>query len=132
MIDALDISSSATVAQRIRLDTIAGNLANAEATRQEDGTLEPFRRRFVRFMTGDGKGGPGVHVDGVHEDQSAFMLVPDADHPDAGPDGYVRMPNVSPTMEFADAVVANRAYEANVAMMDVSRRMIRESVRLFA
>ena len=44
MINALDISTSALVAQRTRLDAIAGNIANAYTTRQEDGTIRPYRR----------------------------------------------------------------------------------------
>lgn len=132
MIDAFDISSSAVVAQRTRLDVIAGNIANANVTRQEDGRIEPYRRRYVRFMPGDGAGGPGVHVDGVHEDATPFKRKHDPGHPDAGPSGYVQLPNVSITMEYVDALAASRAYEMNVQMMRVSRQMMEQSIRLFA
>ncbi len=132
MIQALDISSSALVAQRTRLDVIAANIANADATRQEDGTRVPYRRRFVTFMTGDGQGGPGVHVDEVREDPAPFKSRYDPGHADAGPDGYVQLPNVSITMEYVDAMTASRAYEANVAMMNLSRGMIEQAVQLFA
>jgi flagellar basal-body rod protein FlgC len=132
MIRALDISSSALTAQRTRLDVIAGNLANAEATHQEDGTRIPYRRRFVTFATGDGAGGPGVHVDGVQGDPSPFQARYDPYHPDADPSGYVQFPNVSLTMEYVDALAASRAYEANVAMMNVTRSMIQQAIRLIA
>lgn len=131
MMQALDISTSAIVAQRTRLDVVAGNIANAQVTRQEDGSLEPYRRRFVRFMEGDGKGGPGVQVDGVHQDPRPFRQKFDPGHPDAV-DGYVQLPNVNVTLEYVDAMEATRAYEANVAMMNMSRRMLEETVRLFA
>ncbi len=132
MIRALDISSSALTAQRVRLDVIAGNIANAEATHQEDGTPAPYRRRFVTFMTGDGRGGPGVHVGGVYADPSPFREKYDPGHIDADEQGYVQLPNVSITMEYVDALAASRAYEANAAMVNVTRSMIQQALRLLA
>ncbi len=136
MIDALDITRSALVAQRTRLDVIAGNIANANATRQEDGTVAPYCRRFVTFMTGDADGRPGVHVSSIEQDDAPPRLEYAPTHPDAIPDGpqagYVRMPNVNITMEYVDALEASRAYEANVSMMNVSKTMIQQAIRLFA
>lgn len=136
MISSLEISRSATVAQRVRLDVIAGNLANATTTRQADGTPIPYRRRFVTFMPGDGAGNAGVSVGAVGEDPSPFQLKYDPGHPDAIPTGpqagYVQLPNVSVTLEYVDAMAASRAYEANVAMLNVTRGMVEQSLRLFA
>ena len=136
MIGTFDITSSALVAQRVRLDVIAGNIANADVTRQEDGTVRPYRRRFVTFMTGDGRGGPGVHVDEVGEAPGAFRMRKAPEHPDRIREGpwkdYVQLPNVNITMEYVDAMAASRAYEANVAMMNVTRNMVQQAIRLFA
>jgi flagellar basal-body rod protein FlgC len=136
MIGTLDITNSALVAQRVRLDVIAGNMANAEVTRQEDGTVQPYRRRFVTFMAGDGQGGAGVHVDEIGEDPSDFRWQYAPHHPDRvrfGPHAdYVQLPNVNITMEYVDALEASRAYEANVAMLDVTKRMLQQAIRLFA
>ncbi len=130
MIRALDISGSALAAQRTRLDVIAGNMANAETTRQEDGTREPYRRRVVTFASGDGAGGPGVHVDAVAQDPSPFRERYDPGHRDADAAGYVHLPNVSVTMEYVDALEASRAYEANAAMIGVSRSMVQQALRV--
>jgi flagellar basal-body rod protein FlgC len=132
MIRALDISSSALAAQRTRLDVITANISNAETTHQADGTPIPYRRRFVTFMTGDGKGGAGVHVDTVQADPSPFQARYDPSNPDADAGGYVQFPNVSLTMEYVDALAASRAYEANVAMMNVTRGMIQQAIRSLA
>ena len=132
MIRALDISTSALVAQRARLDVIAGNIANAEVTRQADGTPTPYRRRCVTFTTGDGRGGPGVQVDRIYEDPSPFREKYDPGHPDADVRGYVQLPNVSITMEYVDAMAASRAYEANAAMLTVTRNMVQQALRLLA
>ena len=83
-------------------------------------------------MTGDGEGGPGVRVDEVREDPSAFREVYEPGHPHADQRGIVQYPNVSVTMEYIDAMVAARAYEANVAMMNVTKTMVRQAIRLFA
>ncbi len=132
MIRSLDISASALTAQRIRLDVISTNMSNAEATRQEDGTPIPYRRRYVTFATGDGAGGAGVHVDTVALDGSPFRQKYDPGHKDANADGYVQLPNVSITTEYVDAMVASRAYEANAAMLGVTRGMISQAIRLLA
>ncbi len=132
MIGTFDITASALVAQRTRLDVIAGNLANAEVTQQEDGTIRPYRRRFVTFMSGDGAGGAGVHVDAVRADPSPFRAKYDPEHPHADAAGYVQLPNVSITMEYVDALAASRAYEVNAAMLNVTRTMAQQALRLFA
>ncbi|MGE0480456.1 MAG: flagellar basal body rod protein FlgC [Phycisphaerae bacterium] len=137
MIGALDISHSAVVAQRTRLDVIAGNLANAFTTRQQDGTIEPYRRRFVTLASQSlGGDSVGVRVTGVQADEADFPLRHNPGSPDAireGPNaGYVRYPNVNVTLEYVDALEASRAYEANVAMMGVTRGMIQSALRLFA
>ncbi len=137
MIGALDISSSALVAQRTRMNVIAGNIANAFTTAQEDGTIRPYRRRVVTFAPGRAEdGGPGVRVEGVYTDPSDFKLRYDPGHPHAiknGPlAGYVQYPNVNLTMEYVDAMEAARAYEANVAAMNVTKAMVRQAIQLFA
>jgi flagellar basal-body rod protein FlgC len=137
MIGALDTSSSALVAQRTRMDVIAGNIANASVTARPDGTILPYRRRVVSFQTGDPRsGGPGVHVADIAEDAAPFQLRWDPGHPHAIPDGplagYVQYPNVSITMEYVDAIEAARAYDANIAVMNVTRDMLNRAIQLFA
>lgn len=137
MIGALETSASALVAQRIRLDTIAGNIANAQVTRQADGTVRPYRRRVALFAPGDESGaGPGVRVTEIREDPRPFRLVYDPGHPDRMREGpwanYVQLPNVNITMEYIDAIEAARAYEANVAMMEITKDMLRQTLRVFA
>ncbi len=136
MIAAMEISSSALIAQRVRMDVIAGNLANADVTEQVDGTGQPYRRRIVTLTSGDGRGGPGVHVAEIGVDGAPFRLVHDPGHANAlreGPNrGYVQYPNVNITMEYVDAMSASRAYEANLAMLNLSRNMAQQALRLFA
>jgi flagellar basal-body rod protein FlgC len=135
MIRALDTTGSALVAQRTRLNVIAGNIANAFTTAQEDGTIRPYRRRVVTFAPGEASGeGRGVHVAEIHEDPSDFNLRYDPGHPHALRDGplagHVQYPNVNLTMEYVDAMEAARAYEANVAVMNVTKNMVQQAIQL--
>ena len=137
MIRALDITSSALVAQRTRLNVIAANMANAFTTAQEDGTIRPYRRRVVTFAPGQAdRAAPGVHVAEIFEHPSEFQWRLDPEHPHARKDGpragYVQYPNVNLTMEYVDAMEASRAYEANVAIMNVTKNMVQQAIQLFA
>jgi flagellar basal-body rod protein FlgC len=134
MFDTLDISGSGLLAQRVRLDTIAGNLANLNTTRDASGQLNPYRRRFVVFAPGQPgqPGAPGVHVQAVEQDPSAFRKVLKPGDPEAGPDGYIRYPNIDMTTEMVNAMEASRAYEANVTTMEVTKSMISSALRLIA
>lgn len=136
MIRALEITGSALAAQRVRMDVIAGNMANVDVTCQEDGTPIPYRRRYVELVSGGADGEPGVRVAAVREDSKPFELRYDPNHPNRILEGeyrdYVRYPNVNLTLEYIDALEASRAYEANTAMMTVTRGMLQHTIRMFA
>jgi flagellar basal-body rod protein FlgC len=139
MFGALEISTSALVAQRTRMDSIAGNIANAFTMVDSEGRPNPYRRREVLFAQGNpaaGSDAPGVHVAEIREDQSPGRLQWAPDHPYAIQEGrlkgYVQMPNVDLSTEMVNAIEASRAYEANVTVMDVTKSMISSSLRLLA
>lgn len=130
----LAISASALRAERIRIDTVATNLANAHSTQTHEGG--PYRRKTVLFAARalDEFGqmlddlGPalrriGVDVVGIVEDDTPARLVFDPGHPDADETGYVAYPNVDPLVEMVDLQAATRAYEANVQVVNATRRM---------
>ncbi|MFQ5489584.1 MAG: flagellar basal body rod protein FlgC [Phycisphaerae bacterium] len=139
MFGSLDISTSALMAQRTRLNVIAGNIANMQATRDADGNVSPFQRRVALLATGNpakGPNAPGVHVQKVMLDSSPPRKVYEPGHPDAiqsGPDkGYVLYPNVDYSTEMINALTAARAYEANVTVTDVTKSMAAAAMRLMA
>ncbi|HVP09790.1 MAG TPA: flagellar basal body rod protein FlgC [Phycisphaerae bacterium] len=133
MFGALDISTSGLVAQRVNLDNIAGNIANALTTRRTDGKPGPYLRRVALLASGDGKGGPGVHVQSVVEDtQSKPRLVKDPGNPDADAKGMVAYPNVDMSTEMIDAIVATRAYEANITAVDATKTVLASTLRILA
>ena len=137
MFTALDISTSGLVAQRTRMDVIAGNIAMSHVTEDAAGNPNPYQRRFVVFKPGSAAGkDQGVHVAKVELDPSEFRLDYDPGHKDAikeGPiAGYVRYPNIDPATEYVNAMEASRAYEANLASYELSKSMIVSSLKILA
>jgi flagellar basal-body rod protein FlgC len=131
----LGISASALRAERLRLDVIASNLANASTTRTAAGG--PYRRRNVVFVAQPEEAAfgatleslteqdarEGVRVVQVVDDPTPPRLVYDPGHPDANAEGYVAYPNINPVAETVDLMAATRAYEANVQAVNATKRM---------
>lgn len=135
---SLDISASALAAERIRMNVIAGNIANANTTRDAQGRLSPYKRLEVLFGEGapGDPGSPGVRVAAVRESRDPYRLVHDPDHPDAEKDpasdrfGYVLLPKVNVVEEMVDMMMASRAYEANLAAMEATKAMRSAALRI--
>lgn len=139
MFMSLDISTSALVAQRTRLDAISGNIANMSSMqRNAKGEMEPYQSRYVVFQTDDQlqtrDGAVGVKVASVETEQVQPNYRWQPEHPFAIKDGpkkgYVAYPQVNMTAEFVDAMVATRAYEANLGVMELSKNMAQQSLRI--
>jgi flagellar basal-body rod protein FlgC len=139
MIPALDISTSGLVAQRIRLDTVSSNLANLTSLeRDERGNMQPYQARYVIFQTDEAletkQGAVGVKVASVQTEQVEPLYRWQPAHPYAIKDGpkkgYVAYPRVNMTAEMVDALVATRAYEANIGAMELSKNMAQQSLRI--
>jgi flagellar basal-body rod protein FlgC len=135
MFEGMRASSSALAAERVRIDVIAKNLANAQVTHTPDGG--PYRRQLVRFAPilrraeNGAREVAGVHVAGIEPDlKTPFERVRIPGHPDADADGFVAMPNVNPTLEMADLITAVRAYEANLNAAEGFVKMAERALRL--
>jgi flagellar basal-body rod protein FlgC len=137
--DSINISASALTAQRLRLDVISNNIANANTTRGVDG--QPYRRQIVTFAERTAQPsfrsilanelnqapGMGVRVTSISRDESPYKLVYDPNHPDAVKNpqdpmyGYVRMPNVNIATEMVDMISASRSYEASITAINAAK-----------
>jgi len=132
MFNSIDISTSGLVAQRIRMNTCAANLANVDTVMSPDGG--PYQRRKVLFQTGkDGQDrtGAGVHVARI-EKEAVFRTEYDPSNPYADENGNVKLPGIDPLMEMANMIEAQRAYEANITAVSVGKDMLNSSLRLLA
>lgn len=135
---SLRISASGLSAERLRMDTISSNIANANTTRGENG--KPYIRKIAVFQenldnamstTDDPSGGMlGVKAVGLVDDQSPLRQVYDPTNPDAGKDGYVTMPNVNILNEMADMISSTRSYEANVNAITAEKNMFSKALEI--
>jgi flagellar basal-body rod protein FlgC len=131
MFDGLRISASGMTAERMRMDVIAENLANADTTRGPDGL--PYRRKEVVLEAGSPSFQDvleGVHVQGIVDDATPLKRVYDPGNPDADPQGYVSMPNVSSVTEMVDLITATRGYEADTQAMSSAKGMFLKAIDL--
>jgi len=158
-LNSFDISGYGLSAQRVRVNTISSNIANAQTTRTEEGG--PYRRREVVFKAIDfneqfnqaiagmsesskfedplDEGDLGkivnpaimsVVVDKISRDDREPKMKYEPSHPDADANGYVAYPNINPVIEMADLVEATRSYQANVAAFESAKNMANSSISL--
>jgi flagellar basal-body rod protein FlgC len=157
-LSSFDISGYGLSAQRVRVNTISSNIANASTTRTAEGG--PYRRKEVVFKAQDfsqllGTAQAGmdsmkyadplhegdfnkkvnpaimsVIVDKIAQDDSEFQMKYDPSHPDADASGYVAYPNINPVVEMADLVEATRSYQANVAAFESAKNMANSAISL--
>ncbi len=138
MLSALDISTSALVAQRARMNAISSNVANVSTQRNENGELEAYQARFVVFQADESVGGDphaaGVKVASVETESKEPRYKYDPDSPLAiktGPHkGKVAYPDINMTEQMVDALEATRAYEANVGLIEITKNMAGQTLRI--
>lgn len=143
LFDAIGSSASGMQAERVRMDVVSENLANAETTKAANG--QPYRRKDVVFQEAGDQGSSfasilagvsnstpthGVKVAGIVEDSSPLKRIYDPGHPDADKDGYVTMPNVNTVTEMTDLISSSRSYEANVTAMQTAKTMFTKTLDL--
>jgi len=147
MFDDFNIAATGLTSQRLRMDVISNNIANATTTRTPEGG--PYRRRRIIFAPinirpeyrsplvpdrMDHGMGRGVRVVKIDADATPFRPIYDPSHPDAintGPQqGYVMMPNVNIVTEMTDLISASRSYEANVMMINNSKSMFAKALEI--
>lgn len=143
LLNSLRISASALMAQRLRMDVIANNVANMNTSRTADGT--PYRRQsvvleaqgrgvafrdFLGQARGGGGGGGGVAVSAIVEGTEPPRRVHDPMHPDADADGYVLLPNIDIVVELTDLITANRAYQASVTVLNATKSLALDALRI--
>jgi flagellar basal-body rod protein FlgC len=116
------VAASALKAQQGRMRVIAENLANSDSTAKTKGG-DPYRRQVPVFTSSKVDGATGVKLAQVMQDQSEFHKEWDPTHPAADAQGYVKRPNVDPLVETLDMREAQRAYDANLNVIETARAM---------
>lgn len=140
--DSVRISSTGLTAERTRMDIISKNIANINTTRTASGG--PYRRQIAIFREqeaptfeqalnvakGNNTSGNGVEVAAIVEDKSDFKREYNPSHPDADEDGYVLLPNIDSITEMINLISANRAYDANVTVINGTKTMAMKALEI--
>lgn len=119
---SMAVAASALRAQQGRMRVIAENIANANSTATTAGG-DPYRRQVPIFRPTKVQGAEGVQMVRVDPDESAFKTEYDPGNPAADANGYVKLPNVNSLIEALDMKEAQRAYEANLNVIETARSM---------
>jgi len=135
---ALEVAASGLSAQRIRMNTIASNLANVRTTRTPEGgaykRLDPvFEAVDIERLRGTPSLAQGVslvQVSRVKEDTRPGTMVYEPGHPDANGQGYVEYPNVNAVEEMVNMITATRAYEAGITSIESVKQMARSAIEI--
>jgi len=138
LLPGLESTASALSAEKVRLDIIGQNIANAHTTRGPDG--KPYARQMVSFESQlmevgtNSDGSPvtatGVKIKSIESDSKAGNIIYNPGHPDADEKGMVQMPNVNLTHEMVDMIAASRSYEANLQVVRTSKQMAQQALRI--
>ncbi len=140
-LDALRISSSGLTAQRLRMNLIAGNLANVNTTRTSEGG--PYKKKYAVFAANTAQQSfrnmlksqmtdksSEVRVAEIIDDPRPPQLKYDPQHPDADKNGYVAMPNINLIEEMVNMMSATRSYEANVTAAKATKNMALKALEI--
>ncbi len=141
---SMRVSATGLSAERLRMDVISSNIANANTTRTEEGG--PYRRQVALLQAEDGnkksfkkilgdsrekyQGLYGVRVTEITTDPTPSKKVYDPQHPDAAADGYVEYPNVEVMKEMVELITASRSYEANLTVLNSTKSMALKTLEI--
>ena len=141
----IDTAASGLTAERLRMDVISNNIANANTTRTDRGGA--YKRRYVVYQPREREPlsfeqtlmkavgvrqntGEGVRAVAIEEDPQQGPLVYDPGHPDANAEGYVEKPNVNVVNEMVDMITAHRAYEAGTTVINAAKSMAQKALEI--
>ncbi len=131
LVKSMEQAAKGMKAQGARMKIISENMANAETT-GKTASDNPYQRQIATFknILNREDGTKEVEINPPTLDTAPFIMKYDPSHPAAGPDGYVKMPNVNPMLEMADMREAQRSYEANLGVIEMSRTMLMKTIDL--
>ncbi len=137
LLTGIEATTDALNAEKVRMNVVAQNIANAFTTRDVNG--EVYKRKMVAFESyvdnaSKANGGDpmvrGVRISHITEDDTPSRMIYNPQHPDANAEGMVEMPNVEMSREMVDMITSTRAYEANLQVVRHARRMAQQALAI--
>lgn len=133
LLKIFDIAGSGMMAQSVRLNTTASNMANADTVSNKEGTYKSrqavFKSVFDDQMFPD-ESSVGVQVMGIIESEMPLEPEYNPNHPMADEDGYIYKPNVNIVEDMANMISASRSYQSNIEVINASKQMLMRTLTL--
>lgn len=139
LMNAFDIGRQGLEVHGRRVEIAAKNIANLDTpnyTRKIPLLSSTQDQSFATVLSSMGIGAAGsanlggVNFDGIIEDPTPGAKIYKPGHPDADENGYIRSSNTNALVEMADATMAQRAYEASLSVMTISKAMAVASLEI--
>jgi flagellar basal-body rod protein FlgC len=129
LFDAMSIAGSGMLAHRKWLDAVSDNISNINTVSRTN--EDAFKERMVDVQAVDyGKGDGGVRVAGVQFGSGEGRRVYEPDNPLADNDGYVKYPDIDLGDQMTELMMAQRGYQANVAVIERAKDAYGAALRL--
>ena len=127
--DTLGISGSGLLAHRKWMDAVSDNISNINTVRRTN--EDAFQERFVVAQSVDyGSGEGGVRVARAEFGSGEGRLVYEPNHPLADEEGYVKYPDVDLGDQMTQLMMAQRGYQAGLAVVERSTNMYQAALQL--
>ena len=124
--DTLGISGSGLLAHRKWLDAVSDNIANVDNVART--SENAFQARYV--VAQEAQDGNGAQVGGIAYGSAEGRLTYEPENPLADSEGYVRRPDIDLGSQMAQMIMAQRAYQANLSVVDRARDSYTAAINL--
>ncbi|SDT75909.1 flagellar basal body rod protein FlgC [Actinoplanes derwentensis] len=124
--NAIGVAGSGVTVYRKWLDAVSDNLSNLNTTTRTNENA--FQARYVQARAA--QDGNGAEVAGVQFGSAEGILAYEPDNPLADSEGYVRRPDIDMGSQMAQLMMAQRAYQANLSVVDRAKESYTAAINL--
>ena len=124
--NAIGTAASGVTVYRKWLDAVSDNIANMDNVSKTSDNA--FQARYV--VAQEAQDGNGAQVGGVAFGSAEGVLVHEPDNPLADSQGYVRKADIDLSSQMAQMMMAQRAYQANLAVVDRAKDSYTAAINL--
>ena len=124
--NAIGTAASGVTVYRKWLDAVSDNIANMDNVSKT--SENAFQARYV--VAQEAQDGNGAQVGGIAYGSAEGVLSYEPDNPMADTEGYVRRPDIDLGSQMAQLMMAQRAYQANLSVVDRARESYNAAIQL--
>jgi flagellar basal-body rod protein FlgC len=124
--NAIGVAGTGVTVYRKWLDAVSDNIANLNTAKRT--SENAFQARYV--VAQEAADGNGAQLGGTALGNAEGRLVHEPTNPLADADGYVRYPDIDLGSQMGQMIIAQRAYQANLSVVDRARDSYQAAIQL--